>query len=36
MAQTRLKPIVLDMITDDDIEGLRIPIDLPLFFRTHT
>ena len=23
MAQTRLKPVVLDMITDDDIEGLR-------------
>lgn len=26
MAQTRLKPVVLDMITDDDIEGLRTPV----------
>jgi hypothetical protein len=26
MAQTRLKPVVLDMITDDDIEGLKTPI----------
>jgi hypothetical protein len=26
MAQTKLKPVVLDMITDDDIEGLKIPV----------
>ena len=26
MAQTRLKPVVLDMITDDDIEGLKTPV----------
>jgi hypothetical protein len=26
MAQTRLKPVVLDMITDDDIEDLRSPV----------
>jgi hypothetical protein len=26
MAQTKLKPVVLDMITDDDIEGLKTPI----------
>jgi hypothetical protein len=26
MAQTRLKPVVLDMITDDDIETLKVPI----------
>jgi hypothetical protein len=26
MAQTRLKPVVLDMITDDDIETLKAPI----------
>jgi len=26
MAQTKLKPVVLDMITDDDIEGLRTPV----------
>ncbi len=26
MAQTKLKPVVLDMITDDDIECLRVPI----------
>jgi len=26
MAQTKLRPVVLDMITDDDIEGLKTPI----------
>ncbi len=26
MAQTKLKPVVLDMITDDDIEALKVPI----------
>ncbi|MBA7672442.1 hypothetical protein ES703_80619 [subsurface metagenome] len=26
MAQTRLKPVVLDIIADDDIEALRTPI----------
>jgi hypothetical protein len=26
MAQTKLKPVVLDIITDDDIEDLRLPI----------
>ncbi len=26
MAQTRLKPVVLDMITDEDIEDLRAPV----------
>jgi hypothetical protein len=26
MAQTKLKPVVLDMITDDDIEGLKTPV----------
>ena len=26
MAQTRLKPVVLDMISDDDIETLKVPI----------
>ena len=26
LAQTRLKPVVLDMITDYDIEGLKIPV----------
>jgi hypothetical protein len=26
IAQTKLKPVVLDMITDDDIEGLKTPI----------
>ena len=26
IAQTKLKPVVLDMITDDDLEGLKIPV----------
>lgn len=26
MAQTKLKPVVLDMITDDDLEDLRLPV----------
>ncbi len=26
MAQTKLKPVVLDMITDDDIEALKVPV----------
>lgn len=26
IAQTKLKPVVLDMITDDDIEDLRLPV----------